>query len=55
MGAAELEAFLTYLAVVLSQQEVADVSGHSDVSTTMIYMCLLNKGDKGISSPLDHL
>jgi hypothetical protein len=32
-----------------------DVLGHSDVSTTMIYTHVLNKGGKGVSSPLDHL
>jgi site-specific recombinase XerD len=27
--------------------------GHSDVSTTMIYTHVLNKGGKGVVSPLD--
>jgi integrase len=29
--------------------------GHKDVSTTMIYTHVLNKGGKGVSSPLDGL
>jgi site-specific recombinase XerD len=29
--------------------------GHKDVSTTMIYTHVLNKGGKGVSSPLDDL
>lgn len=32
---------------------VQKLLGHSDVSTTMIYTHVLNKGGKGVTSPLD--
>lgn len=32
-----------------------ELLGHSDVSTTMIYTHVLNKGGKGVISPLDNL
>ncbi len=32
---------------------VQELFGHSDVSTTMIYTLVLNKGGKGVISPLD--
>ncbi len=32
-----------------------ELLGHSDVSTTMIYTHVLNKGGKGVQSPLDRL
>jgi integron integrase len=34
---------------------VQELLGHSDVATTMIYTHVLNKGGKGVSSPLDNL
>ncbi len=34
---------------------VQELLGHNDVSTTMIYTHVLNKGGKGVNSPLDFL
>ena len=34
---------------------VQELPGPSDVSTTMTYTLILNKGGKGVTSPLDQL
>jgi site-specific recombinase XerD len=34
---------------------VQELLGHSDVSTTMIYAHMVNKGGRGVTSPLDWL
>jgi len=39
----------------LHDEDVAELLGHKDVQTTMIYTHVLNRGGKGVQSPLDIL
>ena len=32
---------------------IQELPGHSDISTTMVYTHVLNKGGKGVKSPLE--
>ena len=49
LGAEHVTAFLSALA---TDRKVA-ASGHRDVSTTMVYTHVLNRGGRGVMSPLD--
>ena len=56
MGAPEVETFLTHLAQAGHDiRRVQGLLGHADVSTIMIYTQVLNRGGRGVRSPLDEL
>ena len=44
-----------FLAGGYNIRTVKELLGHADVATTMIYTHVLNKGGRGVSSPLDGL
>jgi site-specific recombinase XerD len=46
---------LIYCKTGYNIRTVQEFLGHSDVSTTMIYTHVLNKGGRGVMSPLDQL
>ena len=45
--------FATHL--LESGYDIRTIHGHQDVQTTMIYTHVLNKGGKGVISPLDNV
>ena len=44
-----------HLAAACDIWTVPELPGHRDVSTTMIYMHVLNRGGKGVLNPADRL
>lgn len=55
MGAPEVEAFLTRLAVAGKVAALSMLLGNADVGTTMTYTHVLNRGGRGVMSPLDRM
>ena len=54
MGAQDIENFLSHLLENgYDIRTVQELLGHKDVSTTMIYTHVLNKGGKAVRSPID--
>ena len=41
--------------MAMTSGRIQELLGHKDVATTMIYTQVLNRGGKGVSSPLDAL